>query len=112
MTTIAHHRPATHRGIRAAQLALALAIGATAGSAVTLQITSSTATGAATVPSAVDVSTTTAGEQYRDWYSRPDNLAGSTSAGRQYTDWYTGRNATTTAGEQYRAWYVDGNEVR
>jgi hypothetical protein len=112
MTTIAHHRPGTHRGIRAAQLALALAIGATAGSAVTLQLVSSTAPGAAALPSAGEVSTTTAGEQYRDWYGRPRDLAGSTSAGRQYTDWYAGRNATTTAGEQYRAWYVDGNEVR
>lgn len=115
MTTIAQHRPATQRGLRAAQLALALLIGATAGSAVTLQLTTPAATGAAAIPSAPDVSTTTAGEQYREWYSRPRELAGSTTAGRQYSDWYTGQNgrdATTTAGEQYRAWYVDANAGR
>jgi hypothetical protein len=114
MTTIAQHRPATQRGILA-QLALALLVGATAGSALTLQLVTPTGTGAAALPSAVDVSTTTAGEQYRDWYSRARDLAGSTTAGRQYSDWYAGQAAgsrMTTASEQYRAWYVDGNRVR
>src|SRR5687768_2642439 len=115
MTTIAQHQHATPRAFRAAQLALALLVGATAGSALTLQLVTPAGTGAAALPSAVDVSTTTAGEQYRDWYSPARDLAGSTSASRQYTDWYSTRDSRdvgTTAGEQYRAWYVDANEVR
>ncbi|HEX7223601.1 MAG TPA: hypothetical protein VF231_10130 [Candidatus Limnocylindrales bacterium] len=114
MTTIARHRPAPQRGILV-QLALALLVGATAGSVLTLQLVTPAGTGAAALPSAVDVSTTTAGEQYRDWYSPARDLAGSTSASRQYTDWYAthdSRDVPTTAGEQYRAWYVDANEVR
>jgi hypothetical protein len=114
MTTIANHRAASQRGIRIAQVALALLIGATAGSAATLQLTRPVAPAAVAAPSKVDVSTTTAGEQYRDWYSPARDLAGSTTAGRQYSDWYAGQGGapTTTASEQYRAWYVDANELR
>lgn len=107
--------------VRAAQLALALAIGATFGSIATIQFVGSVDGPAAVAPNEAAqqnvagdrLATTTAAEQYVGWYIRPaEGAAAWERATRQYVDWYTRPTTTTnlagstTATEQYMNWYL------
>jgi hypothetical protein len=97
------------------ELVAALLIGAVVGAVATfglmLQATPGTdAAAAAALAPVVRTPSTTAGQQYVDWYTRaPAAPQDSTSAGQQYMDWYTRPSENvprTTAGEQYRSWYL------
>lgn len=99
--------------IRAAQLALALAVGAGIGSVATVQLIDQADVPAALVPEVVapqSRATTTATEQYVGWYTRPAEGASAWERETyQYVDQYYRRAdlaGSTTATEQYINWYL------
>jgi hypothetical protein len=114
MTGIAGYAQGQQGSTRAGQLVAAVLIGALAGGVATFVATRPQAAdigmGAGTAAGRVDVSTTSAGKQYADWYTRPSVMTGpTTSAGKQYADWYTrgaGTSGSTSAGDQYQSWYT------
>jgi hypothetical protein len=99
--------------VRALQLALALTVGVAIGSIGTLQLIETADAPAAVVPDVVrpdSAATTTATEQYVDWYTRAAEGAGAWERETsQYVDWYTRVDdlaGSTTATEQYVNWYM------
>ena len=117
MTTVTGHQAGTERGIHAAQLVIALIIGALAGATAAFEFVArqapTTQSGTPAIVARVDVSTTTASQQYTDWYLRPSTAGrNTTTASQQYTDWYMrterSRAGATTAGQQYFDWYTRG----
>jgi hypothetical protein len=108
MTSIAVSRNPAGRAGRTTQLAIAMLIGAVAGSAGTF-LAAGRAESTAVGPAPATVAITDASRQYSDWYLRAAIDAQNSSSSRQYVEWYTRSSSlagTTTAGEQYRDWYA------
>ena len=121
MTATTAYPRSTGRELGARHLILAALLGAAIGTGATFTVVQPVTTPAA--PAAVaprDGATTTAGEQYLRWYTRPStgsgassvpvpDARGTTTAGEQYVRWYTrpaDRAGSTSAGDQYREWFL------
>ena len=120
MTATTAYPRSTSRELGARHLILAALLGAAIGTGATVTVVQPAIPAAPAALAPIDRATTTAGEQYRAWYTRPSTIAppsaapapdarGTTTAGEQYVRWYTRpaeRAGSTSAGEQYREWFL------
>ncbi len=115
MTGMTVYQGRTDRSLRVRDLAVALLVGVIFGASAAFALmpkeTPATEAAAPAVLAPIDgAPSTTAGQQYVDWYSRDSaTRPASTTAGEQYRGWYTRPSesaARTTAGEQYQSWYL------